>query len=151
MSSAIHTKLSNSFAILETNYNDLLGKCEKSILLDGVTLKNALKSQLELQMDWEIITKQISHVHDIAENELDFIFAESLSDELKNSHRSTSITEAKEFAKTNKDYRDMRRLLTDIKRLRDESRGVLETINSRKYLLNNMTNALVATVDETIL
>jgi esterase/lipase len=136
---------------LEDTYNELLQKCEESILLDGVTLKNALKSQLQLQMDWEIITKQIAHLHDTVENEMESIYAEAISKELKDSYRSSSISEAKEFAKTNKEYKEIRRLYVDVKRLRDESRGVLDTINSRKYLLNNMTNSIVASVDDTIL
>lgn len=137
--------------ILSTNYEELLTKCENSILLEGMSLKEALKSQLPLQMDWEIITKKIAYLHDLVENDVETEFAEAISKELKNSYRSTSITEAKEFAKTNKDYRAMKKLLTDVKYLRDEARGVLETINSRKYLLNNMSNAIVASVEDAIL
>lgn len=137
--------------VLSDNYNELLNQCEESILIEGITLKNALKSQLQLQMDWEIITKRISYLFDLIENEMETEYAEAISKELKDSYRSTSITEAKEFAKTNKNYRDMRKLFIDVKYLRDEARGVLETINSRKYLLNNMTNAVVASVDDTIL
>ena len=136
---------------LSDNYNELLNQCEESILIEGITLKTALKSQLQLQMDWEIITKRISYLFDLIENEMETEYAEAISKELKDSYRSTSITEAKEFAKTNKNYRDMRSLFIDVKYLRDEARGVLETINSRKYLLNNMTNAVVASVDDTIL
>ncbi|WGH49651.1 hypothetical protein [Alishewanella phage vB_AspM_Slickus01] len=145
------SKLAADYKHLNDVYEELLNKCEASIMIDGITLKEALKSQLQLQFDWELITKKLSHLYDMVDTEVETAYAESVKKELKDSYRSTSITEAKEFGKTDKDYIAFKKLLNNVKYLRDEARGVLETVNSRKYLLNNMTNAIVASVDDTII
>ncbi len=139
------------FKIISSNYEELLAKCEESILLEGISLKEALKSQLQLQMDWEVVSKRITYLCDQIENEMETAYAEAIKKELKDSYRSTSISEAKEFAKTDPDYKALRKLYINVKYTRDEARGVLDTVNSRKYLLNNMSNAIVASVEDTIL
>ena len=132
-------------------HEDTFKETEKNIDLNGMVLKEALKNQVDLQFQWEVITKKLSKLYDICELEAETAYAEAISAELKDRFKSYSISEAREFAKANKTYIQFKRLLIEIKEVRDEARGVLSTVESRKYILNNITNGLVASVDKTIL
>tara|TARA_B100000700_G_C15049568_1_gene859591 strand:- start:2140 stop:2586 length:447 start_codon:yes stop_codon:yes gene_type:complete len=132
-------------------HDEALEEAEEQIDFEGKRLKTVLTNQLKLQMRWEILTKRITKIYDICEYVMDLSYNSSLSKELKDSYRQNTITEAKEFAKADETYKKARRLLIEIREVKDEAKGVLEVVNSRKYLLNNITNAMVASVEDTIL
>lgn len=147
-----------SLALIEKRYEELLEIYEASykaaeplIILDGVILKEALKNQIELQLDWELIVKRFNKVYDLCELEAESAFATAISKELRDGYKNTSITEAKEFAKADKTYQTAKRLLIEIRETRDEARGILDTIQSRKYILNNITNSVVSSVETHII
>ena len=143
---------------LQKEFDDYLDKhdealefAEKEIDFDGKQLKDALKNQLKLQMRWEILTKRINKIYDICEYTMDEAYASAVNSELRDNFKDVKISEAKEYAKADKTFKAARRLLIDIREVRDEARGALDVITSRKYLLNSMTNAMVASVENTIL
>jgi len=121
------------------------------VAIDGVLLKEALTNQVTLQLKWELLTKRINRIFDAAELEAETAYSEAISKELRDSYKSVSISEAREYAKSDEAYKSFRRLMIEIRQVRDESRGILETINSRKYILNNITNAVVASVTNHII
>lgn len=143
--------IEKEFNKLEALYDSKFTEVEKEIDLGGTSLRNALKSQLRLQMEWEILSKRVNKIYDLCENFMEESYNTAMSEELRNSHRINTITEAKEFAKTNKDYRLAKRMLLEIREVRDEVRAVVDVLTSRKYILNNMTNAIIGSVEDTIL
>lgn len=150
MSYSIETLVKN-LDDLRRKFDSLMEEAFEKIPLENVRLSDALKNQLELQLLWETLSKKCSTLYDICEIEADTAYSNAISAELKDSYKKTTVTEAKEFAKADANYKAFRRLLADVKELRDEARGVLSTIESRKYILNNLTNSIVAGVDGTIL
>lgn len=136
---------------LQDSFDSLYDEAIELVPLENMKLVEALKSQIPMQMQWETLHKTACRYHDMIETEMESIYSEAVSDELRNSYKSTSISEAREFAKTDNEYKEYRRLLVDIRSLRDDIKGVLEVITSRKYILNNMSNAIVAGVEDHIL
>ena len=116
----------------------------EDVALDNVRLKDALKSQLKLQLIYESMHNKVKHLYDMLKDEVDTKYSEAISVELRDSYRDTTITEAKEYAKGNKEYRKYKRLLLDVSALKDDTQTAVETVNSRKYILNNLTNAVVS-------
>lgn len=139
------------FVVLQTIYEDLYKDTAPKVFLDGVVLKEALVNQISLQMDWELLVKKINKVYDVCENEAEIAYSAAISVEMKNAYKTTTITEAREFAKADPTYQRARRLLIEVREVRDEARGILSTIESRKYILNNITNAVVASVETHII
>jgi hypothetical protein len=136
---------------LHKNFDSMYDEAIETVPLDNMKLVEALKSQIPMQMQWETLHKTACRYHDVVENEMESIYSEAISGELRDSYKSVSISEAREFAKTDFEYKEYRALLVDIRSLRDEIKGVLEVITSRKYTLNNMSNAIVAGVEDHIL
>lgn len=145
--SAIEKKIEAMESRYESIYEDVINK----ISLDGRIITTALKEQAELQVTWELFTKNVSNLCDLIEHKCEVAYSEAVQREVKDSYRSTTITEAKEFAKADSDYKNLKVLLYRTRLVRDESKGILETINSRKYILNNLSNLVVAGMDNHIL
>lgn len=145
------TDLQKYFEDLQEKHAKMMENVEEAVGLDNIKLSEALKNQLHLQMKWDSLYKKISYVYDMAQFLVEQAYADAVTSELKNSQRISSITEAKEFAKSNPDYKKCKRFMIIVQEVRDEVKVVVETVNSRKYILNNLTNAMVASVDDTIL
>lgn len=143
--------LVKSYDDLVEIYEDKLDTLEKEIDINNMKLNEALKSQLQLQLDWEMLSKQVNYLFDYSEAEVESTYSNAIEVEMKNQQRMCTISEARDYARANKDYKQAKRIMIKIKQLRDECKGILEVIHSRKYILNNMTNALVSGVNDMIL
>jgi len=119
--------------------------------LSNITLAEALKNQVVLELTWNEIVGRVKTLKSQIDVVIEEAYSDAITRELKDSYRSTSISEAREFAKTDKVYRDFKGLSVEVNDLYDESKGILDTIHSRRYVLNNMTNSIVASVDKNIL
>jgi hypothetical protein len=113
------------------------------IYLEDVVIAVALKNQVRLQLTWELLSREISSLFDQIESELEGVYAAAIEAELKDSYKSSTISEARDFARANKEYRAIKRVLQRAKYLREMTKGVVETINSRKFVLNNLSNLIV--------
>lgn len=145
------TDIENELNKLSQQLDDAYEKSEPLILIEDVRLNDALKTQLQLQLLWENITKKLCWLYDVAEEHTETAYAEAFKNEMKNTYVDVSTTEGREYAKANPAYRDARKLMIEVRHVRDEAKGILETVISRKYILNNLTNAKVASVDKDIL
>lgn len=145
------TDIRNKFDKLHADYESLFTDTEDSIMFDSRSLKEALKSQLPLELSWELMTKKLKNLYDQCEAEVEEAYAEAVKKESYDTYKEITFSEAKIYAKANPTYRTAVRLLNDIRSIRDESMGVLETIKSRKFLLNNMTDAIVSSSENHIL
>jgi len=145
------TDIENEYTKLTNEFDTLFEEIIDNVSLDDKTLKDALKTQLPMQLQLESLSKRTNYLHDNAEIALDDEYGKAIKEVMSDGYKSVSITEAKMYAASNVDYKHARRVVTKVKRLRDEVKGSLDVINSRKYTLHNLTNALVAGVDRTIL
>lgn len=132
-------------------YDELFNATLPLMEMDNHVLKEALKVQIELMVQWEIMTKKFNYLYDECEIIADDEYGQALKAAMGDRYREVSISEAKEYAKTNNAYKNARRLMNKIRNSRDECRGLLEAVHSRKYIMNNMVQAIVAGVDSQIL
>jgi regulator of replication initiation timing len=146
-----YEKLSKQVDNLKHKVDISLDETIDAVDVENKKLKDALKSQLPLQMTWEMMTSEAKTLVAKIENEADEALSTSVSAELRDSYRSSSITEAKEFAKCDKDYRKFRRLAIEAKAVLDDCKSALETVTTRKFVIHNLTSAIVASVDTSIL
>lgn len=117
----------------------------------GVALDDALKNQLLIQLEWEIVSKKSRSLHALCEIKVDEMYSIAFKNEAANSQKALTITEIKEYAKTNPDYISSRYLLAEATELKEEAAGLLDVVTTRKYVLNSLTNAIIASCNKEIL
>jgi len=143
--------LSTRLKDLEDQYNATLDETIELVSIEDIKIKDALKNQLPLELSWNALLSKGKHIKDRAEYEMETAYSESIEKELKDSYRSTSISEAREFAKCNQAYKTARILFLDASALYDDIKAAMETVTSRRYVLNNLTNLVVASSENHLL
>lgn len=137
----------DSLADIENKYRALYDSSIEIIGLDNTRLIDSLKNQVDLQLRWASLLARVNYLYYSIENDVETSYAEAISRELRDSYKSTTITEAREFAKCDAQYKVFKRLMNETKLIKDEISGVLDTVNSRKYILNNISNSVVGGVE----
>lgn len=131
-------------------YDKLFDETLPEIELKGKVIEQ-LTHQVTLMIQWEVMTKRLNKLHDdciiLAEDE----YGRALQTAMRDKYREVSISEAKEYAKMDDGYKNSRKLLNKIRHVRDEARGILEVIHSRKYILNNVVQSITADAENYIL
>jgi hypothetical protein len=74
-----------------------------------------------------------------------------MNGELRNAYKSVNVTEAKSVANSNKMYRKFNSLAVQVAGLLYDADSAMETVTTRKYILNNMSNAIIASVENTVI
>lgn len=144
-------ELLEAFEAQVVKYDELFNTNLDDMALDNRILKEALKSQMSLMVQWEVMTKRFNYLFDECEVLVEEEYANALKAAMNDKYKEIMISEAKEYAKSNPTYKTVRRLQNKIRHSRDESRGLLEAIHSRKYIMNNMVQSIVANVENHIL
>lgn len=133
-------------------YDALFDETLPEMEFDGKKLIECLKNQIPLMVRWEVMSKKLNYLFDEAELLSDELYAKAFSSAFTSEkYREISTTEAKEKAKADKHFQNARRLLNQIRHVRDEAKGILETVQSRKYIVNGMVSSITAGVENTIL
>lgn len=132
-----HEKLQEKYDKFMEDYGDLID-------IDNSILKDALKSQITLSLKVNDLHSRAVYVEMAVSEEVDFCFAYAYSELAENSSKKLTATELKNFASIDDDYIETRKLLTETKQLKNQIEGIRDTIISRKYVLNNITNSVVA-------
>lgn len=136
---------------IREDYNNLYERSLESISIDDKLIKDALKEQITLQLEWEMLHKKISNLYHIAESDVEESYNSAVSEELSDSYKKTTYSEAKSYAFANQEYKENKARLIEIQRIRDEVKGILDTVHSRKYILNNMSNLIVASMENHVI
>lgn len=144
-------ELKDEFEAQTLKYDALFDSTLDDMEFDSRMLKEALKCQMSLMVQWEVMTKKFNYLYDECEVLVDEEYGNALKLAMKDKYREITISEAKEYAKANATYKTVRRLMNKIRHSRDESRGLLESVHSRKYIMNNMVQSIVASVENHIL
>lgn len=129
---------------LQAKFDQFMEDFGDSIELDNSLLKDALKSQISLSLKINELHSRAVYVEMAVSEEVDFCFAYAFSELAENSNKKMSATELKNFASIDDDYIDTRKLLTEVRQSKNRIEGIRDTIISRKYVLNNITNSVVA-------
>lgn len=144
-------QLRKSIVDLRVSLDETFERTSELIDVYGTSLEDALKNQLLLQLEWELINKRARKIHSLCDLKVDEMYSQSFKTEMSNSYKNISTTEGREFAKVNPNYIEARYLLIDAAELKEEAAGLLEVVISRKYILNNLTNAIIAAANKEVL
>jgi hypothetical protein len=146
----IHTQ-TVKYQQLAAEFDEMIAEDTDLMSIDGSTVKEALKIQVELQLRYEFFQSKAKRLFEYLEYETESYHASLVTAELRNSYRDTKSTEAKVFASADKQYLQLKRLMLDSKGLYADAQAALETVNARKYILHNITNAVIASAEHTVL
>jgi hypothetical protein len=136
---------------LRDYYTELLNNTESDILLENKTLKDANRQQLNLEMDWGTLFSTVYGICNMLEIEVDEAYSHSYSKLVNDSYKSYSATEAKQVAMTDPDYIETKKLYNQFKKLKLDIEVIKDTIESRRYLLKQLTDSVINGVDDTYL
>ena len=139
----------NKLEELRNYYKQLLEQTESDILLENKTLKSANRQQLNLEMDWGTLYSTVYGITNMLEIEVDEAYSKSYSKLVNDSYKSYSATEAKQVAMTDQDFIETKKLYNNFKKLKLDIEVIKDTIESRRYLLKQLTDSVINGVDDT--
>ena len=143
--------LSKILEELEVRLKTVIEESEDIIEVWDVRLNTALKNQVRLEHKWNPlkadVMKLLARAKFVEETELN----NGITSAMKDNYRSSSITEAKELGKSSLEYRKAKRLVIEVTDMLEEVNAYVETITSRRYVLNNITNATIASVENSLI
>ena len=134
---------------LREHYTELLNNTESDILLENKSLKDANKQQLNLEMDWGTLFSTVYGIVNMLEIEVDEAYSHSYSKLVNDSYKSYSATEAKQVAMTDSTFIETKKLYNSFKKLKLDIEVIKDTIESRRYLLKQLTDSVINGVDDT--
>ena len=132
-------------------YIQLYDRLEDEVLLQNKRLDNTLISQLNIQLDWVKLSAKISWLFKNAELETEEYFAIAYTDVMSNSAKILSATEARQYANCDNTYIKSKQFENDVYKLKKEVDGVVDIIETRKYIVKDLTAAIINDVSKTIL
>lgn len=142
---------------LQTRYDDLSVKFDEKyaevedlIDVNDVQLREALGAQTLLERNWLHFKARVSRLA----NEAEYYRDERLGAAHKHfmhSQRAYSSTEVKRLAENDSEYLEYKMIHIQTLELKEMVDGVVDIIHSRRYVLNNITNAMVAAVDKQVI
>lgn len=136
---------------IREEFDQLYEKALDEIAIDGKRIGDAMKEQIVLCMLWETFLRKIEHFCSVLEYHATEAYSAAVSKELQDGYKKTSISEAKEFARADKTYKYYSAVLLEAQRIKGEAKAVVETITSRKFILHNMSNLIIADQENHIL
>ena len=151
MSDKLYQDYKKQVEDLNEKLNEYYDEYLEDMTIDNVRLKDALKSQVTLQLVFESFYAKTKRLQGLIEEEMENAYSVAITEQTSNNYRDVSISEAKEAAKGNRMYRLYRRLNIEAKALVSDANATLETVTTRRYVMNNMSNAIIASVENTIL
>lgn len=105
-------------------------------------LSDCIKDQIELQLTWEELSKEVGFLVSELSDECERMFSIAFKELSSNSHKALSFNEAKIYAQSDAEYAATKRVLNKAKTLEAKCEAIIDSIKSRKYLLKNLTDIL---------
>lgn len=133
----------------QVTYDNLSKTIEKDIMLQGKTLEPALSEQPNMQRNWILLGATLAWLHIEASNDADTAFGEAFILSQSDNYKSRNSTEAKWYAEQDDDFNKAVRLKNKIFRLKKEVDGILDVIESRKYVLKDLTASIINQLNNT--
>lgn len=145
-------KLNDKIEAFEKKFEHSISQYEGTIALDGVLLDEALKNQVELQVEYERLHGEAVGLENDASTLKELFHSAAFAKEMKSkAKRPDTFTEAKMYANTDDDFVMASMTYNRIFKVKAEVHGVLEAVITRKFVLNNLTNAVINSVNKHIL
>ena len=135
--------IKNEYEFLKEKVEQETEKDESLIPLSNSMLSDSLKNQIELQLRWERIYSKINWISKESETLFETYFSESYYKVMTEDNRKWSTTDAKLIAARDVDYINAKKLYNKIEALKREVLGILNVLESRKYILKDFSNQII--------
>jgi len=129
-------KLQDQFDIYEETLED-------EVDLQGKILEKALASQTEMQLRWNRLYARVYALRQEAKMEADAAFGRAFTAATGDAYKSVSSTEAKHHAMCDDTYIRTKQREIKVVRLEKEVEGVVDVIESRKYILKDISATVI--------
>lgn len=127
---------------------DTLGKTiESEIDLRGKRLENALAPQPSMQYAWGTLSAELAGLYKDADNAVDIAFGKAYTVAQSDNYKSVNSTDAKWAAQADDDYNTAVTRKNKIYRLKKKVDSVCDSIESRKYVLKDLTASIISQVN----
>jgi hypothetical protein len=136
---------------LDRKFESILNEYESDMTLENITIKKALQSQITLELVFSDIFSKSKQLFSSVDDLLELTLAEVTSKTMKNSYSDIKLQEAKTHALASATYRRVKELHTLAKGLLSDTQVAYDTVTSRKFILNNLSNLVIASSEGTIL
>ena len=137
--------------LLESEYKKLSTNVEAEIMLSNKQLDSALTEQIKIQIRWERLSAKVASGYSLSKDNAEYEFAKAYTNAISDAYKDLSSTDAKFIAGCDVNYADAKKLENNYYRLRKEVEAVVDTIESRKYVLKDLTSSIINEVSKTIL
>lgn len=128
-------------------YDILVTTAEEELRLGGKRLDEALIPQPELQRKWGDLAAGVSWLYEEAKNNMSTAFGDAYKQAQGDNYKSISSTDAKWYAERDDDYNDTVNTKNKVFRLKKSVDNVVDVIESRKYILKDLTASVISQVN----
>jgi len=139
--------LEDRYNKIKKEFDKMVGGFEDEISIDHKVLKEGLKSQIDLQVKWERIYAKIYALNEAAKDETEVDFAVAYKESMSDSYKSLSSTDGKYYATCDPKYIDSKKFSNKVLRLKKEAEAYVDIVETRKYILKDITASMINSVD----
>lgn len=136
---------------IREKFNEKFERDENNIILKNITMKEALKSQLQLHLEWSVLSSSIMNLSKELEQQREFAYSKAFDEKMSNKNRNVTAQEAKNYAQSRDDFEEYSILLNESIKLKTEIDAVLEVIKSRQYTLNKLSDLVIHSLEDYII
>lgn len=127
----------------QAEFDKYEAKLEDEVELQGKVLETALVDQISMQLKWNRLYAKVYALRQEAKMEAEAEFGRAFTSSTGNAYKSVSSTEAKHHAMCDDAYILAKQRETKVIRLEKEVEGVVDVIESRKYVLKDITSTVI--------
>ena len=127
----------------QTEFDNYESTLVDDVELDGKVLEKALVNQISIQLKWNRLYARVYALRQEAKMEAEAAFGRAFTVVTGNAYKSVSSTEAKHHATCDDEYIKAKQRETKVIRLEKEIEGVVDVIESRKYVLKDITSTVI--------
>jgi len=131
----------------QKEYDALSVNIESEIELKGKKLEPALSEQPTIQRSWGLLSAKLAGLHEEAKNITSTQYGNAFTLAQGNNYKDVNTTEAKWSAEQDTDYNNAKEIELKIYRLRKEVDVICDVIESRKYVLKDLTASIINQVN----
>ena len=131
----------------QAEYDKLSINIEGEINLQGKKLEPALTSQPHMQRQWGLLNAKLAGLHEESKNITNTQYGVAFTLAQSNNYKDVNTTEAKWLAEQDTDYNNAKEIELKIYRLRKEVDVMCDVIESRKYILKDLTASIINQVN----
>lgn len=138
-----YNKLETAIVNLEKEVKKESDHDFNSMALENRSIGECLADNVRYQLKWESLYNQAQELCYETETWVDELFSRAFSNLLRNEDREWSTTEAKTMAVCDEQYLKFRRLFNKAKKIRNTTQSMIETCNTRKFILKDLSALII--------